>query len=93
VSEYITRIDGLKIGDWVEFRLVNGTSFRCKLSAVIEEANCFVFVNRMGLKVIEKSRVELAHELRKGRLSLLEQGALIDRALDAVVGNLRNRTA
>ncbi|MGO1234216.1 MAG: DUF1631 domain-containing protein [Marinobacter sp.] len=93
VADYITRIDGLKIGDWVEFRLVNGTGFRCKLSAVIEEANCFVFVNRMGLKVIEKSRVELAHELRKGRLSLLEQGALIDRALDAVVGNLRTRSA
>jgi hypothetical protein len=52
-----------------------------------------VFVNRMGLKVIEKTRVELAHEMRRGRLTLLEQGALIDRALNAVVGNLRTKTA
>ena len=28
-----------------------------------------------------------------GRLTLLEQGALIDRALDAVVGSLRTKTA
>ncbi|MEE3118257.1 MAG: DUF1631 domain-containing protein [Pseudomonadota bacterium] len=93
ISEYVAQIDGIEIGNWVEFRLVNGANFRCKLSAIIEEADCFVFVNRMGLKVIEKTRVELAHEMRRGRLTLLEQGALIDRALDAVVGSLRSKTA
>ncbi len=93
IAEYVAQIDNIEIGNWVEFRLVNGASFRCKLSAVIEEASCFVFVNRMGLKVIEKTRVELAHEMRRGRLTLLEQGALIDRALDAVVGSLRSKTA
>ena len=93
LAEYLAQIDSLQVGDWVEFRLVNGTSFRCKLSAIIEEANCCVFVNRMGLKVIEKSRTALAHELRQGRLSLLDRRALIDRAMDAVVGSLKTRTA
>lgn len=93
IAEFVTKIDRLEIGNWVEFRLVNGASFRCKLSAVIDEADCFVFVNRMGLKVIEKTRVELAHEMRRGRLTMLEQGALIDRALNAVVGSLRTKTA
>jgi len=93
ISEYIARLDTLEAGSWVEFSLVNGSSFRCKLSAIIDEADCFVFVNRIGLKVIEKSRTELAHEMRKGRLTLLEQGALIDRALNAVVGSLRSKTA
>jgi hypothetical protein len=91
ISEHVARVDEMEIGNWVEFNLVNGTSFRCKLSAIIEEAECFVFVNRMGLKVIEKTRSELAHELRRGRLTVLEQGALIDRALDAVVGSLRSK--
>lgn len=91
IAEYIGQIDEVEIGNWVEFSLVNGASFRCKLSAIIEEAECFVFVNRMGLKVIEKTRSELAHELRRGRLRVLEQGALIDRALDAVVGSLRSK--
>lgn len=93
IAEFVAQIDNIEIGDWVEFRLVNGASFRCKLSAIIEEADSFVFVNRMGLKVIEKTRLELAHEMRRGRLTLLEQGALIDRALDAVVGSLRSKTA
>lgn len=88
-AEYINKIDEIAVGHWVEFNLVNGARFRCKLSAIIEEADCFVFVNRMGLKVIEKTRTELAHEMRRGRLTVLEQGALIDRALDAVVGSLR----
>jgi len=93
IAEFIAQIDGIEIGNWVEFRLVNGANFRCKLSAIIEEADCFVFVNRMGLKVIEKTRVELAHEMQRGRMTLLEQGAFIDRALDAVVGSLRSKTA
>jgi hypothetical protein len=45
----------------------------------------------MGLKVVEKSRNELAHELRRERLMVLEQGALVDRALDAVVGGLTRK--
>ncbi len=93
IAEHLAQIDAIEIGNWVEFNLVNGASFRCKLSAIIEEASCFVFVNRMGLKVIEKTRSDLAHELRRGRLTVLEQGALIDRALDAVVGSLRSKTA
>ncbi|MGO1502419.1 MAG: DUF1631 domain-containing protein [Marinobacter sp.] len=93
IAEFMTQIDSIEIGGWVEFRLVNGANFRCKLSAIIEEADSFVFVNRMGLKVIEKSRVDLAHEMRRGRMTLLEQGAFIDRALDAVVSSLRSKTA
>ncbi len=93
IAEYINQIDAIEVGEWVEFSLVNGASFRCKLSAIIEEADCFVFVNRMGLKVIEKTRTELAHEMRRGRLTLLEQGALFDRAMDAVMGSLRGKTA
>lgn len=92
VADYITQVDAIDVGNWVEFNLVNGTSFRCKLSAIIEEADCFVFVNRMGLKVIEKTRIELAHEMRRGRLTTLEQGALVDRALDAVMGSLRRNS-
>ncbi|HEV8078287.1 MAG TPA: DUF1631 domain-containing protein [Marinobacter sp.] len=91
ISEYMDQIEQIETGSWVEFSLVNGASFRCKLSAIIEEADCFVFVNRMGLKVIEKTRTELAREMSRGRLTLLEQGALIDRALNAVMGSLRSK--
>lgn len=91
LSEYSQTVKRITAGTWVEFSLVNGTRFRCKLSAVIEDADSYVFVNRMGLKVVEKKRVELAHDLRQGRLTVLEQGALIDRALNSVVGTLRRQ--
>jgi len=93
IAQFIEQINALEVGQWVEFALINGTSFRCKLSAIIQEADSFVFVNRMGLKVIEKSRADLAHEMRRRRMTILEQGALVDRALDAVIGSLRRKSA
>lgn len=91
MSQHHESLDSIEVGDWVEFRMVNGSCFRCKLSAVIEEADSFVFVNRMGLKVVEKTRSELAHELRRDRLTVLEQSPLVDRALDAIVGGLARK--
>jgi hypothetical protein len=93
IAEFMDQVEKMETGDWVEFRLVNGSRFRCKLSAVIEEADCFVFVNRVGLKVIEKSRTELALDIQSERLLLLEQGALVDRALGAVMNSLRRKSA
>ncbi|MBS3803122.1 MAG: DUF1631 domain-containing protein, partial [Oleiphilaceae bacterium] len=93
IGQYIGLIANIEVGHWVEFKLVNGSRFRCKLSAVIEEADCFVFVNRMGLKVIEKSRTQLAHDIKNERLVMLQQNPLFDRALGAVMGDLRRKTA
>jgi hypothetical protein len=92
-SAELIAISSMQTGDWIEFSLVNGSRFRCKLSAKIDDPDCYIFVNRLGLKVVEKSRMELANDLAMGRLSVLEQGLLVDRALDAVMGNLRKITA
>lgn len=89
LAEFLARIQELDDGCWVEFSLVNGSRFRCKLSGRIEEGDRYIFVNRLGLKVVEKSAEELAHELRKGRLHILEEGLLVDRAMNSVVSNLR----
>ncbi|GAA3976246.1 DUF1631 domain-containing protein [Allohahella marinimesophila] len=87
--EYLNRVDQLSPGAWVEYSLVNGSQFRCKLSTTIEETGTMIFVNRLGLKVVEKSRAEVAHELRRGRVKFLQEGMLVDRAMDAVMSNLR----
>ncbi|PIE43670.1 MAG: hypothetical protein CSA50_03415 [Gammaproteobacteria bacterium] len=79
----------LSEGDWIEFSLINGSKFRCKLSTIVKDADCYIFVNRMGLKVLEKTREELATDLREEKVAILQQGLMIDRALNAVVGNLR----
>jgi hypothetical protein len=92
IAENLEQVDLLQPGSWIEFSLVNGSKFRCKLSAHIDEGNCLIFVNRMGLKVVEKTREELALEMRKGRVKVLEQGMLFDRALNSVISGLRKKT-
>ncbi|UZE95252.1 DUF1631 domain-containing protein [Alkalimarinus alittae] len=89
ISEHLVKVDAIEAGNWIEFSLVNGSKFRCKLSTKIDDADCLIFVNRMGLKVVEKTRRELAHEMRRGRVKVLEQGLLVDRAMNSVMGNLR----
>ena len=91
LDKYLKIIDDLATGTWVEFLLLNGNKFRCKLSTKIEEADCYIFVNRMGLKTVEKSRVELAEDLRKAQVVILEQGLMIDRAMNALMSSLRQK--
>jgi hypothetical protein len=47
-------------------------------------------VNRRGLKVADRTAVQLASELLSGRAMILEEVPLFDRALDAIVDRLRN---
>jgi len=91
LEKYLARVDKLKNGTWLEFLLLNGNKFRCKLSTNIKEADCYIFVNRMGLKTIEKSRKELAEDLRKNQAVILEQGLMIDRAMNALMSSLRQK--
>ena len=48
-----------------------------------------MFVNRRGMKVAEKTRMELARELQDERVTVLNDAQVFDRALEAVIGNLR----
>ena len=49
----------------------------------------YIFVNRAGVKVVENNREGLAQAYRRGELSVLDEGRLFDRALESVIGNLR----
>jgi len=93
LDAYFSEIEALEIGTWLEFKLINGSKFRCKLSTKLPEADCFIFVNRMGLKTIEKTKVELAVELSKKQLIILEQGLMIDRAMNALTSTLKQKAS
>ena len=90
---FLAKARGLKSGAWFEFKLDDGDFERAKLSWISPFTSNFLFVNRRGLKVAERSIQALAREMRDGRAVLLEQAPLFDRALDAVVGRLRSTTA
>ncbi|MFZ4964982.1 DUF1631 domain-containing protein [Pseudomonas gingeri] len=83
----------LRIGSWVEIREDDENSLRCKLTAIIESTGKYIFVNRTGMKVLERTVQGLAVEFRRGAVRLLDDALLFDRALESVIGNLRRLKA
>lgn len=85
----LEQVDALRPGIWVELEEEDDARLRCKLTAIIESTGKYVFVNRTGMKVLEKTRMGLASEFQQGHIRVLDDNLLFDRALDAVVGKLR----
>ena len=86
--QFLAQVDSLSQGSW--FELASGdTSIRCRLAAIIRPTGKYIFVNRSGMKVAEKSRDELAINLRSGDIRMLDNSMLFDRALESVISNLR----
>ncbi|MBP1127711.1 MULTISPECIES: DUF1631 domain-containing protein [Pseudomonas] len=79
----------LRIGGWIEWQDERPAPVRCKLLAIMAPAGSYVFVNRSGLKVMEKSVGQLALAFKHDALRLLDDGPLFERALTAVTGKLR----
>ena len=89
----LAAVDKLRLGSWVEIREDDEFTLRCKLTAIIESTGKYIFVNRTGMKVLERSRTQLALEFRDGHVRVLDDTLLFDRALDSVVSNLRKLKA
>ena len=88
-DEALAQVDDLRVGSWVEFQEDEEHKLRCKLAAIIKPTGKYIFVNRTGMKVLEKTRMGLAIEFRRGAIRLLNDTLLFDRALESVIGNLR----
>jgi hypothetical protein len=89
LEQWLRVARALKTGTWVEFVRDDGSRERAKLLWVSTIRALYLFVNRNGLKIAEKTANELASELRDQRAVILEQVALVDRALDAILRRLR----
>lgn len=87
--EMVREINRLTEGVWVEVLHEDGTKVRCKLAAIVKPGNKYIFVNRRGMKVAERTRMALAVELKRKSIVILDESQVFDRALEAVIGNLR----
>lgn len=91
-DEHMVMVSGITVGHWVEFKSDGEeASFRCKLAARLQSADKLIFVNRLGIKVAEKSTPQLALELKRGEAKILSDRLLFDRALEALIGDLRDK--
>lgn len=88
-SSYLALISKLTQGTWFEMIEGNGKSYRCRLAAIIKPTGKYIFVNRSGMKVAEKTKEGLALAMKEDKLRLLDDTMLFDRALESVISNLR----
>lgn len=88
--EFLEQINQIVEGVWVEMKEDDGELLRAKLSTIVQPGDKYVFVNRRGMKVAEKNRMSLAILLKESRLKILNESQVFDRALQAVIGNLRH---
>lgn len=86
----LSQVDKFTVGCWFELT-VDERAERCKLAAVIKVTGKYIFVNRSGVKIAERSREELANDLRQGQIQVLNDGLLFDRALESVITSLRDQ--
>ncbi len=87
---HLQEVDSFPIGIWLAFVGEQDQSIRCTLAAKIETIDKFIFVNQKGVKVVEKTRMGLARELKAGTVAIISESPLFERAMETVIGKLRD---
>jgi hypothetical protein len=78
-----------KPGDWYEIYTEKDKAVRrLKLSVILTDAAQLIFVDRKGVKVIEKDAEEFAKELEENRSRIIADHSTFDFALGAVIGRM-----
>ena len=83
------RLKQITEGTWVELQENEQLPIRCKLATVVQPGDNYIFVNKRGMKVAEKSRLQLAGLLEKDQVRMIDESQVFDRALQSVIANLR----
>lgn len=82
----------VKPGGWYEIFVADDSAKRrLKLSVIIMEEARLVFVDRLGVKVMEKDAELFAEELEQGKSAFLEDDSIFDNALTRVIGHLSTK--
>ena len=91
---HMMMVQGLAQGAWFDLQEGEGKDpLRCRLAAFIRPTGKYIFVNRSGIKVAEKTQLELALAMKTGYMRALDHSMLFDRALETVVTSLRQAKA
>ncbi len=89
---HLRRLRDIPEGTWFELESRDGERMRVRL-AQRKEDGIFVFANRAGFKVMERTSDELAEALVEDRAMILDDHRLFNAALSRVVRRLRDRRA
>ncbi|VUD40366.1 hypothetical protein TDB9533_00152 [Thalassocella blandensis] len=91
-QEYFVKAKELTEGSWLEYTDEDDKLLLCKLSKKID-ADSYIFVNRFGVKNLEKSRRSLAMDLQQDRAKILDITPLFDRVMDDIFSEFNIKAA
>jgi hypothetical protein len=78
----------LSIGSWVEVLQANGWN-RVRFIARLKSSQKMLFVNRVGIKMCEFTIQTFAQALEEGQVQIVDDSEAFEKALQAVVTNLK----
>lgn len=81
---------GLQRGSWVEFLLDDGALLKAKLAWVSPMKNMYLFTNRQGLNAMSIKLSGLAAKFRNASAKIVEEDALVDRAVNSMLVTLKS---
>ncbi len=73
------------MGEWIEYIKNADEVIRCQLAMHLPSCDKMIFINRIGMKVLECKGSEFREKLAKGECRKLQQSALFDQALRQVI--------
>lgn len=88
---HIKQVEAFVQGAWFDLKLLDNGFSRCRFAAFIKPTGKYIFVNRNGMKVAEKSKDELALMIQRSALRALDNSMLFDRALETIVSGIRKK--
>ncbi|MGI9285459.1 MAG: DUF1631 domain-containing protein [Pseudomonadales bacterium] len=87
---FIKQADDYPIGTWFAISdETSGNIVRCKLAAKVAASDSYVFVNRLGFKVLEMKRKDFAYGLQQQFANPLQTDQFFERTLSKVVSQLQ----
>lgn len=88
IDTFDTQAQAFQRGMWFDVIMEEGARVRCRLSWVSPMRTRLLFTNREGFDAFVRSEREVAAMLRLGRMRLLDNEAIVGRAIDKImVGN------
>jgi len=90
--QYSEQVANLQVGSWFkinEHPADDLTNKHCKLAAIIDSVDKYIFVNHAGRKVTEFTKSQLGEALINNHVIQLEKGALFERALKSMISDFR----
>lgn len=88
-DDYDAMVKRLKRGTWIEIEQEGGTSTRVKLAWVSPLKGLFLFTNRLGERAVSISPEGLADKFRNGTAHVIDDIALVDRAVNNLMERLK----